>query len=1204
MKSPFKFLDAYVLQDKKVFFGRDNEVNALYKMVFESPLILVYGFMGTGKTSVIKCGLASKFDGPDWYPFYIRRQHDINDSLATALHQASRSANGTSMTALQRVDFIYKTYFRPVYLIFDQFEELFILGDEAEQQKFIQTVKSLVESDVPCKVILVMREEYLGNLYHFEKELPYIFDFKLRVEKMGNKTVKKVISDSFLEFNIQMEAPVEERLDQMMDKVSLGKSGIQLPYLQVYMDLFYKEDFERTYPGKERQEGEYPELLFSKNEIEEFGAIDQVLEKFLNEQKVRVSAELLKEHPSLNEETISTVLNAFVSDEGTKRPVSYTGAGEYFSADAEFRSNIITLSNQELYDALRALEHARIIRFTDDTIELAHDTLAAIIHGKRSHEELKLKDIRIRLKNSYKTYKETEEVLSEKMIIYYEDYLSDLNPPPEILDFIEASKAEIQNQKQKERKKLIKWIMAMAAFSVVALGLAITSIIFYNTSEKRGSELKTNLELSDIISNLYTKVSKAFQTTKSDRTNAYIETKKVLAKAHSINKANPVAYQLQNDLFKEVTYFPFYKNKIPSRKNIVKASVLTVNDSLHYLLSLPKGSKEIKLQMLDQDFNVRPEKAFHISSKDEIINFEFFKEEQELMVASNNIIQIWSLKDSFHIVREIDLKYKIYCLERSRKANELYVGTEMGLHRVIFNVKNRKRKPIIRWMKQFKNPIALITSNTSNNIIAFSEQYSDKVFIINRDSFNSTSKKYPLDTLQLKGVSVQQLDFSNAGNFLAIAYDNSRAGIYKLTKEKLKLDFELIGHESVINSIGYSPDGQFILTGSQNGKAVVWNKYGEPLKKLVGHENAIYDATYIDNEYVLTVGEDDNMKVWNVKSLAEKSYDLNDKVTHLSFSPDGKTIIASCKDQIGTVNVIQFDEHEEESLHMANKEIDSLAQPLKNPGDKPGLIRSLFYTSDNYIVMGSSNHLTTLMKISDAKNYLDFRSDKKPDHGMTRTRCVAVSEKLVAIGDGFSGIILRERDGGAFLPKNLKHRWMVNALVFSKDGKKLIAGYTDGLILIWGQDSEGEFNVIDTLSKHTGRISSLALSTENDLLVSGSYDNTAIVWEKDKNGEYKFKQQLTGHLSDVNAVDISTDSIDLVLTASGDRTVKLWKRNGDRENNHWDEEPSFISHLSGINTAAFDPKGKHVATGSNDKTLKIWNIHNPDKILDQRIYKE
>jgi len=84
-KSPFKFLDAYTKEDKDIFFGRDSETEELYQKVFDSKLLLVCGVSGTGKSSLIQCGLANKFEDSDWLPINIRRGSDINSSLRSAI---------------------------------------------------------------------------------------------------------------------------------------------------------------------------------------------------------------------------------------------------------------------------------------------------------------------------------------------------------------------------------------------------------------------------------------------------------------------------------------------------------------------------------------------------------------------------------------------------------------------------------------------------------------------------------------------------------------------------------------------------------------------------------------------------------------------------------------------------------------------------------------------------------------------------------------------------------------------------------------------------------------------------------------------------------------------------------------------------------------------------------------------------------------
>ncbi|MDZ7738455.1 MAG: ATP-binding protein [Bacteroidales bacterium] len=80
-KSPFKFLDSYEKQDKDIFFGREKETEELYHKVFESKLLLIYGVSGTGKTSIINCGLANKFEDSDWLPVSVRRGRNVVDSM-------------------------------------------------------------------------------------------------------------------------------------------------------------------------------------------------------------------------------------------------------------------------------------------------------------------------------------------------------------------------------------------------------------------------------------------------------------------------------------------------------------------------------------------------------------------------------------------------------------------------------------------------------------------------------------------------------------------------------------------------------------------------------------------------------------------------------------------------------------------------------------------------------------------------------------------------------------------------------------------------------------------------------------------------------------------------------------------------------------------------------------------------------------------
>jgi KaiC/GvpD/RAD55 family RecA-like ATPase len=488
MKSPFKFLDPFTLSDRDAFFGRDKEIKELYKLVFKTPLLLIYGLSGTGKTSLIQCGLASQFDGPDWLPLWIRRQTNLNESLAGALKRVLPSAEGEIPNQISQ---LYRHYLRPVFLIFDQFEELFILGKPEERDQFVNTLKTILDDELPCTILLMMREEYVGQLYPFEKAIPNLFDFRMRVEPMDTANVKTVLRDSFHKFNISIgEPPQEERLDDIIQNVSLGRSGIELPYLQVYLDLLYREDFARTFTDQNVTEGQWPLLEFTQEEIRDFGTITNVLEKFLKEQQERILAQLMKQDPSISESTVKLVLDGFVTDEGTKRPITYVRQDGLRIPDKAQMKYFSALSAPILSSCLKELEAAKILRSDDDNIELAHDSLAHIIDQSRTDEQRQLNNIKVLIRSLLANLSKTNEYLTRRQLVMFENSYPKLNEEEKL--FFEKSKQYRDNEekealdKEKKRNEELQ----------VALNEAQDAKQVAETERAKANEEKTRAEKS------------------------------------------------------------------------------------------------------------------------------------------------------------------------------------------------------------------------------------------------------------------------------------------------------------------------------------------------------------------------------------------------------------------------------------------------------------------------------------------------------------------------------------------------------------------------------------------------------------------------------------------------------------------------------------------------------------------------------------
>ena len=449
MRSPFKFLDSYSLQDKDTFFGRKKETDLFYEMVNKNRLLLVYGQSGSGKTSLVECGLANRFDVTDWYPIGVRRRQNLNESLRESLQSVLIAVEEEEdydlpETLTEQIEDIYAEYLRPVYLIFDQLEEIFILGDEAEQEQFIQSIAELYHSKIACRIIFILREEYLGHLYDFEKVIPTLFDRRLRVEVMNNTKVQSVLSKSFAKFNISLEAPEETRLQEMIANISGGKALIQLPYLQVYLDMLYREDYQRTYGDKERGD-ELPPLEFTQSEIAEFGEIEEVLSKFLDFQEKEIQGVLSTKYPDLLEHTVLQIMDAFVTDEGTKRPLAYTRVERLVIVDEKVKRLFPPVADEVLSDCFLELEKARIIRGSDNFMELAHDSLAALLTKKRGAEQ----QLRKRLSAALQEYELSrgQQLLAETQLLGMAEMLPKLYLDEATHDFIEESKKAVEEEK-------------------------------------------------------------------------------------------------------------------------------------------------------------------------------------------------------------------------------------------------------------------------------------------------------------------------------------------------------------------------------------------------------------------------------------------------------------------------------------------------------------------------------------------------------------------------------------------------------------------------------------------------------------------------------------------------------------------------------------------------------------------------------------
>lgn len=314
LKNPFKFLEAFEKEDRDRFFGRTRELAQLYNILHASNLVMLYGASGTGKTSLINCGLANRYMDSDWLPLFVRRQDNLNQSLRQGIlsYLDAGESYGDDVSIQELVRQLYLEHYRPVYLIFDQFEELYILGDNREQAYFHATIKELINAGLQCKVLLVIREEYIAYLSDFENAIPSLFDNRLRIEKMKDKNLRRVIAGTAIYGGINIENP-KLTLPRIIENVRDRREGVDLTNLQVYLDQLWRKDIAR-------QEAENPkQVTFDMGLVESVGKLEDILSDFLEEQFTQLEAGLLQRGMERPQGIPLEILFTLVTEEGTKR---------------------------------------------------------------------------------------------------------------------------------------------------------------------------------------------------------------------------------------------------------------------------------------------------------------------------------------------------------------------------------------------------------------------------------------------------------------------------------------------------------------------------------------------------------------------------------------------------------------------------------------------------------------------------------------------------------------------------------------------------------------------------------------------------------------------------------------------------------------------------------------------------------------------
>ena len=316
------------------------------------------------------------------------------------------------------------------------------------------------------------------------------------------------------------------------------------------------------------------------------------------------------------------------------------------------------------------------------------------------------------------------------------------------------------------------------------------------------------------------------------------------------------------------------------------------------------------------------------------------------------------------------------------------------------------------------------------------------------------SERVDSNIFQLKRVlsghhsDIWSAKFSPDGNWLASGSVDSTVKIWNKEDGRLVLTLK---QPSGVTHLDISPDGNYLATTAYDAKVRLWRlPEGTFVKEFTGHEGTVWSLNFSpDGKTLASSGEDATIKIWNIESgqLIRTLLGHTRNVWDVKFSPDGTKIASGSHDK--TVKI--WDANNGKLIQTLNDHSEAIVSLAFSPDGQ-----TLASTSDDKTIKlwhTTDWHLVRELRVPEHIQAADFSPDNKWLLTGGRDKPVIGEFLQNFLGDSKynKGVSMRlwEVATGKLLQTFSHHANDVNDVSFCSDGKWIVSGSSDKTVELW-----------------------------------------------------------------------------------------------------------------------------------------------------------